>query len=751
MARRGQQSVLTIVSLRSPEPSVPSSTIHPLLVEAVETVCRDKGRLKSLARHLSLLRCYFDVTGGRVRLWQKTAARDKGVALGFLGALESPSFYEAAPLTRYVHCSIWLSAIEQLGLITPTEFDALRPTAGPRGGAPSEHVETYAAMSLNPEMVDLWRGWKLENGTGRTYWPDMSKVYVKFGAAWTNDFHQAIAVWFRARKQTSIPVLTRFLEFLVETESVTAERLRIPAFTTKMWEQFWIAYQRGWGGKSSRFCFLVNWKTWREFVSGAITSPRLIARSLIELPGPASVPRPYFGETESGAPMNLGLIRIDGLPGLSDTEAMDHFLREVPCALSAVNQWADCEVQGVFEAHMTSSRAGRNAQPRIVGASGVNTGQQWLYDSANPDALANAAATLRTGGYTTDRDADLSNLFPKPLKDIARLLGLPLREAMLPFAAVLVAEHPAITASFLEKLELFDKNGKPHAFRRIDGGWYLLGVKDRKGRATAEQRFKLSPRAASAVAKLISITRSPRQYLRSRGDDHWRRLFISTGASFGYPRPVRFNSIACEVKRAGGIGVKSLSAEAKSLPTGNLSQFFTLKELRKTAGLQVLIDTHSERAAAEALGHEDWRPALIRRYLPEGILRLFRARWIRMFQNLVLIHTSPSADYALKVTGLADAEALEKYLEQSAFPHLKQMLNPPSQKNSSAEDFPSGEFIFEANPQTVAALRTLAKAKSDVVHSPFWHSFAQHMMRILEDRATMDPQIALLLKAGGQA
>lgn len=689
-----------------------------------------------------LLRCFLDITDQRMHLWQRTVAKDRQVALGFLAALRSPAFFEASTQTRYVHSTIWLHAGWVLGLFNDAQLTALRPPSGAAAAADDDYVDVFPTFALNAEMVTLWRGWKLVNGSGYTMWPDFSRVFRKFGPTWTADFHGAIASWFRARKQTSIPVLNAFLDFIVSTESVTAESLRNRAYVTQMWRDFWRKYNADKTEDVSQFVHLVNWKTWREFAGSALISPTLLARPLIEMPGPDSVQRPYFGETESGEPDSLGLIGLATLGGLSDSEAMDYFLREIPRAISAVDKWADHQTARVFNNYLNAKRAGRDGQARAIGETGVNTGERWLTDPSNPGAMSNAAATFKKIGYTTRDESDVANLFPQSLKETARYLGLPLRETILPFAATIVAEHPNVTPSFLEKLEFVDKNSKPSGFRKIDGGWYLIGVKDRKGTEFAEQRIQLSRRALRAVVRLIAITRAPRAYLRARNDDNWRRLFISTGFAFGYPRPCKFNSVIHHSKVSGELSDSLRSANLSDDEIERLTKYFSLRQLRKTVGIKVLLDTHSERAVAEALGHQEWRPALIKRYLPDSILRLFRARWIRMFQNLILIHTSPTVDYAIAVTGLANAEAIEKYLADSAFPHLKKMLYPEAEKGSTG----SGEFIFEANFETVSTICTLAGVDQAKAPSLYWHLFAKHILAILKERASMDPELDSLLK-----
>jgi hypothetical protein len=259
MGRQTQKTALTIVSLRSPVPRISTTPIHPMVVDAISKACRLQGRERYIDRHVALLRCYLDVTGRRLMLWQRTAARDRAVALGFIGALQSPKFFESSPINRYAHSRIWLQAITNLGLASGEVLETYKPRASHSSDhLLTEHAQVFESLILEADMVTIWRGWKLLNANGTGYWLGLEKVYLKFGPTWTDQLHQAIAIWYRSRKQLQIAGLAEFFDFLVEAPTITIESLRNAAFVTQMWKAYWNVYQEKRKSVTSTYTFLKN-------------------------------------------------------------------------------------------------------------------------------------------------------------------------------------------------------------------------------------------------------------------------------------------------------------------------------------------------------------------------------------------------------------------------------------------------------------------------------------------------------------
>ena len=122
--------------------------------------------------------------------------------------------------------------------------------------------------------------------------------------------------------------------------------------------------------------------------------------------------------------------------------------------------------------------------------------------------------------------------------ELAANLAMPTKYAIAPIAIWLVAQQPVLTDASLLACQLFDRNGKRTGFVRTDSGSVLVVKKNRKGK---QQEVVLSDDAASVIELLIQITSPVRSYLKEKGDDAWRRLFIVAGGQ-GFQEPYTFTS-----------------------------------------------------------------------------------------------------------------------------------------------------------------------------------------------------------------
>ncbi|MBF4247610.1 hypothetical protein EA004_21925, partial [Vibrio anguillarum] len=107
--------------------------------------------------------------------------------------------------------------------------------------------------------------------------------------------------------------------------------------------------------------------------------------------------------------------------------------------------------------------------------------------------------------------------------------GMPTSYFEIPISILLIKEHNDITDSFLYNLDLYDKNGHRVGFYKLDNNYYLQGYKLRKNGRKAEQVIKLNTVSKELIEKLLAITSRPREYLKRKGDDNYRKLFINTG------------------------------------------------------------------------------------------------------------------------------------------------------------------------------------------------------------------------------
>lgn len=712
-------------------------------------------RLPQNRRALRLLECFLQVTGKHLGDDCVRNGELAGLLPLFIGALYSARFVSLTSARRYEYVSTVLAALKGIDPALDQVAQSLKPR--PHSPTPeiTAQIACFDSFKLNPVAVTIWHGWPIKNLKGKTGWLPLRGVYLKFGATWTQRLYLAVRGWYAGGRGEKIAGLAQFLKFICSDEETTAASLSDPILVGAFWWRFWEYYKTDRGKTTSNRQLLLDWEgEWTKFAKLVLTGPNLLAQSAFPFPGPrTSSERAYSGGSVRGDG-DLGILLVEVPPNVTDQAALEHILSEVPKRLETVQLWADHEARVVWERYRARQKLAAIGTPRCVTASSpTNNGEHWKVHWANPAVMANAAATYRQHGYqTATTERRLIQLYPKPINRTATLLGVPVASSLLPFAAQLVLEHPAITPSFLESLCLYDKNGKLSGVRKIDGGWYLVGTKHRKGVDKAEQQIQLNHKSSRVIAQIVAITNDARAFLKQAGDANWRFLFLSTGRGFGYPRPItRFATDTSMPSRLAAIQ-RSFSAVASLSPAdaAELASRFSLKTLRATVGLRAFLKTHSEAAMSEALGHRKFSPRLLSRYLPKELLALFRARWVRMFQLTLLVHVTATTPHQLRATGFRSRAEVDEFLCSTAFPGLGEMLaevdeSPPAKQGS-------GQFVLEANPQTLKALRDFSSETTSLgcevaaSSGPFWSELARHVLNLLEERRKMNPALDRLMR-----
>ena len=688
--------------------------------------------------------CYLQVSQLRFQPGWRRSRQLRAIARGFLGALQSLRFVHLTNLTRYSYVRAFTCAVQSIEGDYP-ELHQFKP--GSKGATPALAALAIAfeETPLALEAVEYWSGWPVSNVEGREYWLPFAPIFRRFGAEWTRKLHSATASWFKGTRAERMPGLLEFSRF-IEVGEATPEDLKDAYYVTKFWREFWEFYKIERGRNTSNRQLIEDWLNhWSHFARDILPNSGLLARSAMRLPGPSRLGgvETRLNVSNTGGERPLGILLVEVPRTASDSAALELLIKDVPKSMDLTRKWADAECRDLYQRYRRRRSLARQGVPRKLVGPGNNCGEEWKVDRRNPDHLANAAATFAAYGYGTSDDQRLSVLYPGPLAQTAQELGLPAAGSLLPFAAQLVLEHPEITPAFLEQLELYDKNGKFVGLRMLDRCEYLVGKKYRKG-TLGEQRVKLTWKTLRIVKQVILITHEARQFLKRQGNEDWRALFITTSKGFGQPRRhKRFATDSSGSHRLPHLvqqfekhcGLAEFSARV-------LVGRFSLRSLRATVGVNVFIKSHSEELMAMALGHEQFEPALLARYLPESLLAFFRARWIVAFQTNLVILVTQGTGYELAATGFPSYEELRKFMENNAFLRLKGILEAPAPSSPLPD---AGSFYFNANEATLTFLCCAAKSECEATpldaQGTYWAAFGVHMLAHLDSRRGMDPQL----------
>lgn len=712
---------------------------------------------------LTALECFLQVTGQGLtpRCFRTKEFLD--IVPCFIGAIYSPRFMSATMRLRQRYVATLLKVAEGAMATVGTRLASFRPRSAGPTDAISALVIEFERLTLVQSAVDIWRAWPACNITGRTYWLRLRPIYETLGPGWTARFYEVVRTWYAGSRSHSVPGLTEFARFIAIREGVTPSALQDTYYVATFWREFWAYYKLERSPRVKSRQLIADWlNPWTRFVTDVVTASGLIAPPATEFPGPQRLGsrETAFNIGATTPSDSLGILLVDVPQQLTDRAALELLLQRIPESLQRVRCWAETQAKLQYELYRRRRRLARIGSVRapIQVRAGLNNGEEWKVNRANPDHLANAAATYEAYGHTIEDDQRVSLLYPTPLVQTARELGLPVTTSLLAHASILVLEHPIITPSFLETLELFDKQGKLVGLRKLDGGYYLIGYKYRKGHTHAEQHVKLNRKSLRVVWQLMVITRPLRNYLKVRFDENWRNLFLTCGQGFGYPKRLsrfasdtsikeRLNELATQLVRHSGISASVASSVA---------QRFSLKSLRVTVGIQALIDSHSERSVSVVLGHESFSPALLARYLPAPLVAFFRARWIRAFQTNLVVLVTQGTEHALSATGFESMDELNEFMSNNALPGLADALSQAAE-SPEEEERSCGKLFFNANEITLTYLCCAVNALHDSKASHdavvlYWGEFGKYMLQHLEARQGLDPNLdACLSRAKARA
>ncbi|MBD8524450.1 hypothetical protein [Pseudomarimonas arenosa] len=393
---------------------------------------------------------------------------------------------------------------------------------------------------------------------------------------------------------------------------------------------------------------------------------------------------------------------------LSDGAAKEILFRNLIDDFAAIVTWAEAEVDDIWKRYRTgidAAKTGRIREPIGVG--------QWgslisMTDPGNPEAFANCAATYWANGIDSTPFANV--VYGKyGLVKIARDLGVPTPDSLLPHAALIVANHCEVTTRFLSRLELFDKDGKRVGFQELDGGSYLVGYKPRKGDVLAEQRILLNKRTEAVVRQVVELTAPLRKYLKDRNDDRWRLLFLTVSSIKAKPRPPSFDNLCSKPERFGVNGLdRSLAMRSRMAPdhAAALVRNFSLRALRASSALVVYLNTGSSLKMSEALGHTHYSPKLLDHYLPEPIQRFFKERWIRIFQTGLVCQAMKGSSLLIEATGFQSMKQLDDFLNEHALKDI------PTLSRSTERHRPqqTAEIAIDVGEQMLTLLLSVTRA-----------------------------------------
>lgn len=698
-----------------------------------------------------MLECFLRVTGQQLTLNGLETRAAAAVCESFVVALLHPKFYKTGRARTLL---VATSAFDVFAVAGVPISASLRPGFGLATPLKPEllaRVEAFGETQLDGNEVWLWSGWPSQNRASRVTHLPLYWVLARLGRTFTEGMYRLCNEFFAKGRASIIYGLRPLALFIRDYDrTLTPERFQDRVFVIEFWREFFVDFLVGKydEGEGARVVTLTEqWGQFSLLVKEHFGPGNLIVDVSTNFPIALATNSHRASKrvrtSSTGEQVHTKLLTEIPLH-VSDSEAIKLLFRDIKNDLAFVRNWA------AHQAEMTWDRYLRRLALAAVGTAvmrGANGGSaetiDWLSSRKNPEHLANAAATLESHGFLPSDEHGGRGMYPSPLPQTAYELALPITDALVPHCFILVDAHPSITSAFLEQLELFNADGRQIGFVEADGGAVLVGVKRRRGPERAQQTIVLTDYTAAVVRQIIALTNPVRTFLRQRGNDEWRYLLLTCQRGFGRPRRVaRLATATSMEQRRNSIALQMWQRDPNVAKQwiDDLVRRLSLQTVRASAGVLVYLETHSVHDMARALGHAGYAPKLLDLYLPKVIREFFQERWVRLFQNGLILEATRGSEYAVRASDFKSIEEVNAFLIEHA-------LRLPSEASELGSQITAGsEIIFGVSAEILAMLLSISLAVEEAGGeanelSRFWSEVANALAKHIEVGNTGRPDL----------
>ncbi|WP_411960664.1 hypothetical protein ACK3BE_09545 [Pseudomonas mandelii] len=706
----------------------PYSALSSEVVEILSSVVIDISGPVEVT--LKILDCYCHILGVMVGVRELRSERFDLIVRGFLGALKDEDLISSNIFSRRRHARRVLMMLECLKVkfpgITTYSWDV---TLLDR----NNDLWQQKKSKLCKSKILYWNGWPIVSRKNKVSYLDFSGIWHSHGEKFTGEVYELLKADGLKRAKPPTTAMNYYAGFLSSNpDKWTAEIFKNSDSILDFFEGFMIDFFST--AQIEERSLASAGKTWRDMIT--VVEEVFIRPGVWAEPDDCELPKPLISGNSSnmknvvtkkdGRVVNNKLM-IEVPIEITDDEAISILFKQIGESVDVVKKWATCQARALRKAQLQRLYVARTGKPL-----GIKKSRNGRSPSIDTLGVANICATFESEGFNSDgRTAEHS--YGNNLKEVAKLLGLPINQSLFPFQCLLVIENAKITGSFLDGFQLYDKRNKRSGFMKTDLGYELVGYKDRRGKKLSEQKIPLSPRAASLVRQVEKITQPLREFLKKKGDPKWRELFLTCGEGFGYPITADTSPWTSNLLVEGNPLTERLTAEFKKhtkLSGSKLIELIknvTLSKLRATCGVSVYLKTRSVKEMANALGHKKYDGELLGSYLPDAILMFFQTRWIRIFQRAIVCEAMKGSDYFMQVVGFKTVAEVDEFLMNHALKKMPSGLVDPEGVDNVKKD--DGELYISLDVGILTALSSIELAVKKSVRKSEINSKAMYWAR----------------------
>lgn len=536
-------------------------------------------------------------------------------------------------------------------------------------------IEKYRSLPVDfdEEGLAYLDGWMITSQDRKKVPVQLDSLYVKYGKDFTNKIHNALNKFGLTQKQTTLKSRAQEIARLLKTVSTldkngTVESFELLVNAQNSQSTFYKAYQIQLSECLTKnndllvfnSSFIRSLDVYESaFINKKVFPPSLkplIKPNILEIKNPPSFSiGGEIGEIEKARwfadiPLHIKdeqaieIIESRINRGMSylKTVLTNHF-----CMLKNRQKRNKTFIENGWVKPLTGNLV--SSPKGVIGNMACEIGESHL---------ENTVATFYHYGISGYGGIEYSTFlgYSGKRNELLKELNLPSNSTLFSLTALLVMEHPKITPAWLQKLQLFNEHGKKTGYFQTGRQFILSSEKERRGRNLAQQDVILNDFSKSIVDFIVVHTELARQHLKSIGSPDWKYLLLTSSLnrvsrpSLGSNLYKRMPYISDLLKDE---ACHPIEHNLSKKDIDNIVSTTTHRSIRRHKGLQIYLETRSQSAVAEALGHKEVSHRLLESYLPKPLMDFFTERVVRQFQKAIILKAMEESPYLLDAVNMS--------------------------------------------------------------------------------------------------
>nr|WP_301339347.1 hypothetical protein [Vibrio sp. Y20_XG_PY13] len=579
----------------------------------------------------------------------------------------------------------------------------------------SSCLAQFRKLKLDKAKADYLNGWPVLSKEGKEHEAYLDTLYVNFGEVFANKVHFALKNYAFTQKSSTLGnVLTTLKKLFVGFSIVYNERdgLSIETLLSRNHVQlffhklFKVLFVRSQAAQNCPKYFHAQWRDTINYYTECFINTGIFA----EPHKPFIVP--VWKDPKDAAPtFSIGgnatqpenLRWFANIPlKIKDEEAVSIIQQRVERDMAHIKHVCLLKFGELLEREDRNKAFQNNGSVKPLSSNSHNPQYK---NFVGADKLDNTVATFYAHGIAAKDTNYLSFLgFHGNASQLNAELNLPNTSTLNVLLTLLVMEHPLITPSWLARWDLFDVNGNMVGYKKVGNQHIAVSYKSRKGSTNAQQEVVLNEFSKSVVEFLIQHTRMSREHLRQKGNVSWRKMIL-TATTTSAMRPINLNTTLFSANDFyDWLQDKTLfdkSSDVTLKDAQAISDIHSLRSIRRHRGFQIYLETRSMDAVAEALGHEKKDANLLTSYLPKPLMDFFNARWVRQFQNAILLEAMKDSVHRLDAVNMS-TEDIEELLNNHGISNIPERFDHGFVQKTTTDNEKSESLAFDQLTYTIS-------------------------------------------------